>query len=104
MHIFVYITAADQDEAGRIARHLVEHELAACVNILPPVRSVYRWQGAIEEATECAVICKTRRACFGPLREAVRAMHSYDTPCIVALPLVEGDADFLAWVDANTRA
>lgn len=104
MHILVYITAAHADEAERIARHLVEKELAACANILPHMRSVYQWEGAIVESAECVIICKTQRICFAPLRKAVRAMHSYTTPCIIALPLVEGDADFLAWIDAHTRA
>lgn len=102
MHIVVYITASDQEEARRIARHLLELGLIACANILP-AHSIYHWQGQIEESAECICVCKTRKACFEPLRKAVLEIHSYTTPCIVAWPLVAGDANFLAWIDAHTN-
>src|ERR1700758_3161163 len=81
--ISVYIVAADMAEAERIAEALVDERLAACVNILGGVRSVYRWQGAVQRADEVAMIAKTTQGLFEPLAARVRALHSYDTPAIV---------------------
>ena len=100
--ISVYIVAADMAEADRIAEVLVAERLAACVNILGGVRSVYRWQGAVERADEVAMIAKTTEALFDPLAARVRALHSYDTPAIVAWPIVAGDAAYLDWIGAET--
>lgn len=86
-----------------MARLLVERRLAACVNIVTPVRSIYRWQGAIEEATEWLLIIKSSRARFAELAEAIRAEHSYELPEVVALPIVEGSAAYLAWLNAETH-
>ena len=102
MAISVYIVAADNDEADRIAEALVAERLAACVNILGAVRSVYRWQGAVERADEVAMIAKTTEALFDALSTRVRALHSYDTPAIVAWPIVAGDAAYLDWIAAET--
>jgi periplasmic divalent cation tolerance protein len=100
--ISVYIVAADTAEADRIAEALVVERLAACVNILGTVRSVYRWQGKVERADETAMIVKTTEALFERLAARVRAMHSYDTPAIVAWPIVAGDAAYLDWIAAET--
>lgn len=100
--IFVYMTAATREEAERIARTLVEERLAACVNILPGMVSVYRWQGAVERADEVVLIAKTRRSSFPALAERVRALHSYEVPCIVELPLGQGDMPYLDWIAAET--
>ena len=100
--ISVYIVAADAAEADRIAVALVQDRLAACVNILGTVRSVYRWQGAIERAEETALIAKTTRKQFDSLAERVRALHSYEVPAIVAWPIVAGDAAYLGWIHAET--
>jgi periplasmic divalent cation tolerance protein len=100
--ISVYIVAADEDEAGRIADSLVAARLAACVNILGVVRSVYRWQGKIEHAEEVAMIAKTRAALFEALAAHVRRLHSYEVPAIVAWPILDGDADYLAWIAGET--
>lgn len=89
-------------EADRIAEALVGERLAACVNILGAVRSVYRWQGAIERADEIAMIAKTTEALFERLAARVRTLHSYDTPAIVAWPIVAGDAAYLDWIAAET--
>ena len=94
----VYITCAQSREAETIARALVDEHLAACVNILGPARSVYRWQGAREESDEIALIAKTRLALFDALAARVRALHSYETPCITAWPIVAGDGDYLDWL------
>jgi len=100
--ISVYIVTADMAEAERIAEALVAERLAACVNILGGIRSVYRWQGAVERADEVAMIAKTTEALFDALRVRVRALHSYDTPAIVAWPIVAGDAAYLDWIVAET--
>jgi periplasmic divalent cation tolerance protein len=98
----VYIVAADMAEADRIADALVAERLAACVNILGDIRSVYRWQGAVERADEVAMIAKTTEALFDTLAARVRTLHSYDTPAIVAWPIVAGDAAYLDWIAAET--
>jgi periplasmic divalent cation tolerance protein len=100
--VSVYIVAANAAEADRIAEALVAERLAACVNILGTVRSVYRWQGAVERADEVAMIAKTTENLFEPLAARVRALHSYDTPAIVAWPIVVGDAAYLDWIAAET--
>jgi periplasmic divalent cation tolerance protein len=94
----VYITCARDDEAEAIARALVDERLAACVNILGPVRSVYRWQGARQESDEIALIAKTRMALFDALAARVKALHSYAVPCITAWPIAAGDGDYLDWL------
>ena len=100
--ISVYIVTADMAEAERIAEALVGERLAACVNILGAVRSVYRWQGAVERADEVAMIAKTTETLFDALNARVRILHSYDTPAIVAWPIVAGDAAYLDWIGAET--
>lgn len=103
MALMVYITAPTPEEARSIAAHIVGQRLAACANIFDAMTSIFHWKGAVEESRETVCLFKTEDHLFEPLREAVCAMHSYTTPCIVALPLVEGDADFLAWLRAETR-
>lgn len=105
--IFVYITAPTLDEAHRIGRALVENRLAACANLLPGMTSIYRWQGKVEQAGEVVVIAKTTAGLFDRLAARVLAarvkeIHSYDCPCIVALPLARGHAPYLDWIAAET--
>lgn len=104
MPLLVYMTAASLEEAQRIARHVVEHRLAAGVNILPSVFSLYHWQGVVEETTETVCIFKTVEDRFEALRKAIVSLHSYDTPCVVALPISAGHEDFLRWLHVETRA
>jgi periplasmic divalent cation tolerance protein len=99
---FVYITVPDADGARRIARALVERRLAACANIIDGMRSVYRWEGAIEEDSETVLIAKTREELVPALTDAVRSLHVHDVPCVVALRTAGGDADFLDWIEAET--
>lgn len=101
--LFVYVTAANAEEARRIGRALVEEGLAACVNLPAPHTAIYRWEGAVAEEAEQALIAKTTRARFDELARRVRALSSYDLPCIVALPAAAGDAAFLAWVGMQVR-
>ena len=96
--IVVFITAANGEEATRLADMLVGAHLAACVQILPEIESVYRWQGKIERQTEVLLLAKTMRSKFEDLEREVRALHSYDTPEIVAVPIVTGSASYLEWL------
>lgn len=100
---FVYVTAPDAETARRIGRTLVELRLAACANILDGMRSVYRWQGKIQEDGEAVLIAKTREDLVPALTEKVRALHSYECPCIVALPVTGGSQSFLDWIDGETE-
>jgi periplasmic divalent cation tolerance protein len=100
--LWVYMTAGDIDEARRIGRALVEERLAACVNVLPGMMSIYRWDDAIEEGGEVVLIAKSTARRLPALSERVRALHSYDCPCVVALPMVGGFAPFLEWIGAET--
>ncbi len=96
--IVVFMTAANGEEATRLAEMLVGAHLAACVQILPEMESVYRWQGKIERQSEILLLAKTTRAKFAELEREVRALHSYDTPEIVAVPIVNGSAPYLEWL------
>ena len=96
--IVVYVTAPNEDEAAAIAKTLVGERLAACVNIVRPIRSVYMWQGKIEDDTEVLMIMKTRASLFDRLCRKVRELHSYSVPEVIALPVVSGSDDYLAWL------
>lgn len=96
--VWVYMTAGTIDEARDIGRALVEEHLAACVNIFGPIESIYRWGGAVQLDPEIAFVAKTAHQNLTALTERVKALHSYDTPCVVALPVVGGCPDFLRWV------
>jgi periplasmic divalent cation tolerance protein len=100
--VFAYITAPSRERARAIGRTLVEERLAACVNIWDGVTSIYRWQGAIEEAAEAAMIVKTREELFDRLVERVRALHEYEVPSIVKLPVNGGNPGYLAWLMDET--
>ena len=99
--IVVLSTAGSAEEAERIARGVLEKRLAACVNIVPGLQSLYWWKGAIEQAPEWLLVIKTRRDRFEALREELGRLHSYETPEVIALPVVEGAASYLAWIDAE---
>jgi periplasmic divalent cation tolerance protein len=101
--VMVYMTAASAAEAERIGRALVERRLAACANVLGPVRSFYWWDGKVQDEAEVAFVAKTRAELVPELTAAVRAMHSYEVPCVAALPIADGNPDFLAWIEAETR-
>jgi periplasmic divalent cation tolerance protein len=97
-HIIVFMTAPNGEEATRLADLVIGAHLAACVQILPEMESVYRWQGKIERQSEILLIAKTTAAKFADLEREVRALHSYDTPEIVAVPIVAGSAPYLKWL------
>lgn len=100
--MFVYVTTADVEEAKTLGRKLVEEQLAACANILPGATSIFRWQGKVEEAAEAVLILKTTEQKLEQLIGRAKSLHSYDCPCIEALPVVEGNRDFLEWVVRET--
>ena len=97
--VSVYAIFASVEEAERIGRAVVEERLAACINILSPARSIYRWRGAIEQANEVAAILKTTAACADALMTRVAALHSYDVPCIVTWPIDKVLGSYAEWVE-----
>ena len=101
-NIVVFITASGEDEAANIARALVEGRLAACVNIARNLRSIYSWQGKVEDESEVLMIVKTQKKLFNSLAQKVREMHSYTVPEIIALSIVEGSEDYLKWLKEVT--
>lgn len=102
---FVYMTAGDEEEARRLARMLVSERLAACVNLLGSMQSFYWWEGRVEDAAEIAMVAKTTAERFPVLMERLTAEHSYDCPCVVALPVTDGNPAFLHWiVEETTRS
>jgi len=99
--IVVLMTAASQEEASRLAEMLVGAHLAACVQIMPQMESVYRWKGEVHRAPEFLLLAKTTAACFDELEREVRSLHTYDTPEIVALPVTHVSALYLDWLTSN---
>jgi periplasmic divalent cation tolerance protein len=100
--IVVYVTAGSLDEADRLARGLVEERLAACVNRIGPIQSVYRWEGKLEQSEEHLLIIKTKKDLFSALEKRVRELHSYSVPEIVALPIIDGSQEYLRWLGEQT--
>jgi periplasmic divalent cation tolerance protein len=94
----ILCTCGSADEAKRVAHALVDEQLAACVNILPGVESVYRWEGSLESSQEILLIIKSTDAKFGALRDRIQTLHSYDTPEIIALRIEEGSEKYLSWL------
>lgn len=101
--LLVFTNAPSAESARHIARSLVDARLAACVNILPECQSIYRWQGAVEEAAELPVMIKTTAAHYQAVEAAIRLAHPYELPEIVAVPVERGLPGYLAWVAAETR-
>ncbi len=99
--IVVLVTTHTLSEARKIARTLVEKQYAACVNLLPKVSSIYRWKDRIQRDTEILLVIKTRRHRFDALRQCVESMHSYETPEVIALPIVEGAVNYLNWIEQS---
>ena len=101
--IIALITAGSDEEATTIARALVDEHLAACVNIVPEVRSLFFWEGKTQDAREVLLICKSRRPLLDELINRVKSLHSYSVPEIIALPIVAGSRDYLEWVRESTK-
>lgn len=102
-HSLIYVTVANREAALRIARSLVEQHLVACANVLDGATSVYRWEGKVEEAAEAVMVAKTVTAKVEEATTAIKALHDYSCPCIVALPIIAGNPAFLQWVSAETE-
>lgn len=98
----VYLTFPDLEAATRVGRALLEARLVACVNVLPVARSLFWWEGEIQEESEVVALAKTRAELVPAVAERVRQLHPYDTPCVVAFPVADGDAGYLAWVRSAT--
>jgi periplasmic divalent cation tolerance protein len=94
----VLSTAGSEDEARKIARELVERRLAACVNIIPQIESIYRWQGNVESAQEWLLLIKTTAERFAAVRDAIRELHSYELPECIAIKVEDGSAEYLKWI------
>ena len=101
--VVVLVTTPDAEVAANLAKTLGTEKLVACVNILPGLRSIYAWKGKVCDEAEVLCVMKTRRALFAAVRERVVALHPYEVPEIIALPLVEGSAPYLAWLRDETR-
>ncbi len=102
--IVVLSTASSVEEAAKIARRLVDERLAACVNVMPGVRSFYRWKGNIEDAAEWLLVIKSSRHRFDALRAELEKLHSYEVPEVIALPVVDGARNYLQWMDGELGA
>ena len=98
---WVYVTVENEAEAKLIARTVVEERLAACANLLGGIHSVYWWEGKLCEGAEVALVLKTSAARKAELIDRIKQLHSYDCPCIVCLPIADGNPDFLGWIDAH---
>jgi periplasmic divalent cation tolerance protein len=101
--IVILSTCSTEQEAERLARLLVDEKLAACVSIIPRMRSFYHWKGAVETSDECLLLVKSSRALFEELRGRLEAAHSYETPELLALPIVEGAPNYMNWLEGNLR-
>ena len=99
----ILVTTSTEEEAHRIAEQLVGDRKAACVNIVPSVDSLFRWQGRLDSAQESLMIIKTRASLLPEVVEKVKAIHSYEVPEIIALPIIGGNEDYLRWLDAETK-
>ncbi len=101
--IVVFVTCGSEDEALKIANALVETHLAACVNLIAPIRSIYRWEGKIWDEKEWLLIIKTQKHKFEPLEKEVKSLHSYSVPEMISLPITEGSSAYLNWIKENTE-
>ena len=102
MSYLVYVTAPHEELALDIARMLVEQSLAAGVNIVPGARSIYRWRGQVHDAPECLLLAQVSGAALPEFMEKARALHSYEVPCVVAMPIAAGYQPFLQWIAENS--
>lgn len=100
--IVVFVTTPSEEEATRISRSLVEAGLVACANVLPRVRSIFRWEGKVMEEQESLIVLKTRSGLFTELATAIKNVHSYSVPEIIAIPIVKGSAEYLSWIREMT--
>lgn len=100
----VYMTCGSTEEAEKIGRALVEKRLAACINMFDGMRSLYWWEGKVEQGSEVVLLAKTTANLVDELTEEVKRLHEYDVPCVVTLPITGGNADFLRWIHEETQS
>jgi periplasmic divalent cation tolerance protein len=100
--VLLYVTAGNAEEAALIGRTLVDERLVACANVIGAVRSFYRWEGEVQDDQEAVLIAKTGAQRVEEATRRIKALHSYDVPCVVAVPMVGGNADFLSWIASET--
>ncbi len=103
MHIVVLVTAKDTKQAQKIANGLLQDRLVACVNIVAGVRSMFWWRGKVDSSKEALLVLKTKKALFKKVAAKVKALHSYQVPEIIALPIAAGSGDYLKWINASVR-
>lgn len=100
--VFLYVTVPHESEARTLARTLIEERLAACANLVPGMKSLYRWEGKIEEESETVLLVKTRRSLAAAVTARIVELHSYDVPCVVEWPIAGGSAPYLEWIQRET--
>lgn len=104
MYIVIFITAKNAREANKIAAKLVADKLIACANIIKGVKSIFRWQGKVDKADEVLLVLKSKKSCFPKIVKTVKSIHSYDVPEIIALPIIDGNKDYLNWIEKSCSA
>jgi periplasmic divalent cation tolerance protein len=102
-HLVVFVTTPSKDIGEQIAKTLVESQLAACVNLLPEINSIYTWEGEVYNEAEVMMVIKTQAKLFEALAESIQSLHPYEVPEIIALPIIAGSESYLAWIEAVTR-
>jgi periplasmic divalent cation tolerance protein len=102
--IVILVTASSQEECRKIATHLVENKLAACVNITQPIESVYRWEGKVAQDQEYQLFIKSTRQMSAEIQTAIAKLHSYQTPEIICLPIIDGSQEYLQWIGDSVKA
>jgi periplasmic divalent cation tolerance protein len=102
-YVVLFVTAASSQEAENIAQSIIKEKLAACVNIINGVKSLFWWEGKIDAAEELLLVIKTRRSCIPELIPLIKSQHSYTVPEIIALPILAGNSDYLEWIYESTR-
>ncbi|MEW6171104.1 MAG: divalent-cation tolerance protein CutA [Candidatus Omnitrophota bacterium] len=102
-YLITFITCANQEEAKKIANFLLKKKLAACINIIPKVESLFWWKGKIDKASELLLVVKTKKSLFKKLLIGVKILHSYSCPEIIALPIIDGNKEYLKWLNDSTR-
>jgi periplasmic divalent cation tolerance protein len=103
MHIVIFITTSNKKEAKHIAQQLIKSKLAACVNITDKIESLFRWQGKVDQAKETLLIIKSRKEKLARIIKAVKSLHSYEVPEIIALPVIDGYKPYLNWINDSIR-
>ena len=102
--VLVYITCRNTDEAKRVGENLIQSKVAACVNIIDGMRSMFWWEGKVEQDDETVLLAKTQVGLVGRLTDTVKSVHSDECPCVIAVPIIDGNPDFLRWIQSETGA